>query len=477
MKGEWFQWERQATVHPILMCMDAWMEPMKKEYGRPWPTTVIIYNADIVGWYNKWAELLDYGQYLIDIFIRKDRMAGLEREVNAQADGLDQLFRELDDVDLPETSDDELAAVYGRIHQNWIRWFVPGGLVEPIGHRGEENLEGRLHGKEGASKIISLITTTTRESFSRREMKEMLGILAAKKAGEAVESRLTEHAARYYWLHNSYFSTEVLDHRFFEGELKILEGKCLDPERQLDEMKKEPGDLRIEKERVMGELGFDEKERALVELLDLFAWYQDYRKEYIMRMLHYLDLILGEIGARKGISQKEMKYCLPSEIPAILAGGFDRKLLQERMQRCLFYWNADAGKAEFGAGRFSIEKEREIFHSLKHDEDIVEVSGMVASRGIVRGRARITMSARDAASIQKGEILITSMTTPDFVTAIKRAAAIVTNEGGILCHAAVISREFGIPCIVGSRIATRVFKTGDLIEVDGNLGIARKIRE
>jgi phosphohistidine swiveling domain-containing protein len=477
MKGEWFQWERQATVHPILMCMEAWMEPMKKEYGRPWPTTVIIYNGDLVGWYNKWAELLEYGQYLIDIFIRKERMAGLEREVTAQANELEQLFRELDDADLRAITDGELGAVYERIHQSWVKWFVPGGLVEPIGHQGEKILEKRLHGKEGASKIISLITTTTRESFSRREMKGMLGILAAKKAGEDVGPKLREHAARYFWLHNNYFATGVLDYQFFFNELKVLEDRYPDPTEQLAGMKKDQEGARDEKERIIGELGFDTNERALVELLDLFAWYQDYRKEYIMRMLHYLDLVLGEIGARKGISQKEMKYCLPSEIPAILAGGFDRKLLQERMQRCLFYWNADAGKAEFGAGSFSIEKEREIFHSLKHDEDIVEVSGMVASRGIVRGRARITMSAKDAASIQKGEILITSMTTPDFVTAIKRAAAIVTNEGGVLCHAAVISREFGIPCIVGSRIATRVFKTGDLVEVDGNLGIARKIRE
>ena len=75
MKGNWFQWERQATVHPLIMCMEAWMEPMERRYGRPWPTTVLIYNNDIVGWYNKWVELLDYGQYLIDLFIRKDKRA------------------------------------------------------------------------------------------------------------------------------------------------------------------------------------------------------------------------------------------------------------------------------------------------------------------------------------------------------------------------------------------------------------------
>ena len=477
MKGEWFQWERQATVHPILLCMEAWMEPMKQEYGRPWPTTVIIYNGDLVGWYNRWAELLDYGQYLIDMLIGKGGAAELERDARAQAAGLERMFHEFDGTDFKALSDEGLGEAYERIRRSYVRWFVPGGLVEPIGHQGERALEERLAGKAEAPKTISLITTATRESLAKREMGEMLGILAAKKARKDIEPALREHAEKYYWLHNNYFSTEVLDYRFFLGELGVLEGRYPDPEKQLDAMNKEPALIRNEKERVMGELGFDTKERALVGLLEMFAWYQDYRKEYVMRLLHYLDLALGEIGARKGIPLKEMKYCLPSEIPAILAGGFDRKPLRERMARCLFYWNPDEGKAEFGTGGFSIDKEREIFHSLRHDEEIVEVGGMVASRGVVRGRARITMSAKEAASIEKGEILITSMTTPDFVTAMRRAAAIVTNEGGILCHAAVISREFGIPCIVGSRIATRVFRTGDLIEVDGNLGIVRKIRE
>ena len=77
--------------------------------------------------------------------------------------------------------------------------------------------------------------------------------------------------------------------------------------------------------------------------------------------------------------------------------------------------------------------------------------------------------------MQKGEILVAIMTTPDFTPALKKAAAIVTDEGGVTCHAAIISRELGIPCVVGTRIATRTFKNGDILEVDANHGIVRKI--
>jgi pyruvate,water dikinase len=67
------------------------------------------------------------------------------------------------------------------------------------------------------------------------------------------------------------------------------------------------------------------------------------------------------------------------------------------------------------------------------------------------------------------------MTRPDYVPAMKKAAAIVTNEGGITCHAAIVSRELGIPCIIGTKIATEVFKDGDVVEVNANHGWVRRI--
>ena len=67
------------------------------------------------------------------------------------------------------------------------------------------------------------------------------------------------------------------------------------------------------------------------------------------------------------------------------------------------------------------------------------------------------------------------MTQPNIIDIAKKAAAIVTDEGGMLSHAAIISREFGIPCIVGTHYATKVFKDGDLVEVDADKGIVRKI--
>jgi phosphohistidine swiveling domain-containing protein len=104
-----------------------------------------------------------------------------------------------------------------------------------------------------------------------------------------------------------------------------------------------------------------------------------------------------------------------------------------------------------------------------------EVRGQVACKGVVRGRARVLFHARESKHMQPGEILVANMTHPDYMPAIRKAAAIVTDEGGVVCHAAVISRELKIPCVIGTSHATKVFHDGDVVEVDAHNGVVRKI--
>ena len=99
----------------------------------------------------------------------------------------------------------------------------------------------------------------------------------------------------------------------------------------------------------------------------------------------------------------------------------------------------------------------------RHNKSVsgLSLKGFVASRGknslVVSGKARVVMSA-SGAKFNKGEILVTDMTTPDFVPIMKIVSAIITNKGGQTSHAAIVSRELSIPCIVGTKIATKVLQ-------------------
>ena len=107
------------------------------------------------------------------------------------------------------------------------------------------------------------------------------------------------------------------------------------------------------------------------------------------------------------------------------------------------------------------------------NKEISELSGSVACQGKARGKVKIILFKRDIPSFKQGEILVTAMTTPEFLPAMKKAAAIVTDEGGITCHAAIVSRELGIPCVIGTKVATKILKDDDLVEVDAEMGIVR----
>jgi len=109
-------------------------------------------------------------------------------------------------------------------------------------------------------------------------------------------------------------------------------------------------------------------------------------------------------------------------------------------------------------------------------EKIIKVSkfkGLPVSKGVIKGRARVLEDASLVSQLREGEILITYMTTIEFIPAFRKASAVVTDEGGMSCHAAIISREFKLPCIVGTKVATRVIQTGDEIEVDAIKGLVK----
>ena len=98
------------------------------------------------------------------------------------------------------------------------------------------------------------------------------------------------------------------------------------------------------------------------------------------------------------------------------------------------------------------------------------VTGLGASPGIVRGNVRVLRSPDEGHRLVTGEILVAPMTSPDWVPTIRRAAALVTDSGGITSHAAIVSRELRIPCVVGTRSGTRVLRDGELVTVDGGKG-------
>ncbi|MEX0649419.1 MAG: PEP-utilizing enzyme [Candidatus Andersenbacteria bacterium] len=102
-----------------------------------------------------------------------------------------------------------------------------------------------------------------------------------------------------------------------------------------------------------------------------------------------------------------------------------------------------------------------------------EVRGRTAYPGKVRGKVKVVLTPRECLKVKEGDILVATMSTPDFLLGMARAAAFVTDIGGITSHAAIVAREMKKPCIIGTKIATQIFKDGDEVEVDANNGVVK----
>lgn len=121
-------------------------------------------------------------------------------------------------------------------------------------------------------------------------------------------------------------------------------------------------------------------------------------------------------------------------------------------------------------GKLGEEKKKPEVPALRLHSLNPIMSGIAASPGIATGSVKIIHSAKEINRVATGDILVAEMTNPDFVLAMKRAVAIVTDKGGRTAHAAIVSRELGIPCIVGTKIASKLLKTGQVITVNGTTG-------
>ncbi|MBU1203210.1 hypothetical protein KKH39_04190 [Patescibacteria group bacterium] len=144
--------------------------------------------------------------------------------------------------------------------------------------------------------------------------------------------------------------------------------------------------------------------------------------------------------------------------------------LAKREKNFLYYYD---GSLNIVTDKVQIEKIKQIVK--KQINYIDQLQGISATRGVVKGKVKIVNSYKEISKIEKGDILVAQMTDPRYTPAMRLAAAIVTDEGGMLSHAAITSRELKVPCVVGTNYATKVLKDGDMVEVDANNGIIKKL--
>ncbi|MEM0203140.1 MAG: pyruvate, water dikinase [Archaeoglobaceae archaeon] len=169
---------------------------------------------------------------------------------------------------------------------------------------------------------------------------------------------------------------------------------------------------------------------------------------------------LGEKGKERVLSDEEIKRLV--DLGELIEEHYGKPQDVE--------WAIEGGEIYIVQSR-PITTIREVEKEEVAEAGKILLKGLGASPGIAVGEVKIVSSEKDIGKVREGDVLVAVMTTPDMVPAMKRASAIVTDEGGMTCHAAIVSRELGVPAVVGTKSATKVLKDGMLVTVDGEKGV------
>ena len=418
----------------------AFLYLIRKEYG------VIAY---------LWDDLI-YLDHIIQKRLKNDRKYYVKLKSRYGRDWREAtfLFKKIDTLDLSTLAFKELSQLAQKASRAIALAVGIGHMIEPYAIAGDQRIrrEVQKYVKDLALAnriFLSLTTPKTRSFASRAE--ESIGRLAEKKRIEDVE--IKSYIQKFFWIQNSYSGRQKLSVR--------------DVRHMVDDYQKQS---RSEKKTLRASIEIKSYRLPLFLLFELktlsfLSIWLDERKKNILIAIDYLDRVLEIIARKTDVPITLLRYLTPRELDQ------DPKMMQsiliKRRHGAVFLQTKNRIEIGFGKDFVRLEK----YLNKEKNVHETELKGTSASLGKVIGRVRVCSTPASIQKVKTGDILVASMTRPEYLPAMRRAAAFVTDEGGITCHAAIVAREMGKPCVIGTRFATRFLKDNDIVEVKGNHGV------
>ena len=350
----------------------------------------------------------------------------------------------------------------------------------------------------------SILSTPAEESLASIEEKESLKILtwirsrprlkhwfmnntteelAAQfpKLQTAWKNKLNSHFQKWLWLPYTYIGPAYNLDYFLEVWRGLLH-EDIDPKAKLSELASKSHAIQKQRAALISQLKLSKLEQDWFNTAADIVWLKGYRKDAFFHGFFVLDSLLKEIGKRSNLSLIQTKYLLPKELPQALQGKNFSNIANERIKFSVIYTTTPKGKNYTWTGRtikvFTGQTAKNFLkkHTFEKIKIIKtsELTGSCACPGSASGTIKIINVPDEMPKMQQGDIMLSHTTFPALVPAMKKAAAIITEDGGITCHAAIVARELQTPCVVGCKNALAILKDGDKVEVDANKGIIKR---
>lgn len=470
---DWYHLDRAGAPIFLEAYLSAWGKPKRKKFESfYYPFQKNIENVSLLflkeRMYGRWWNMEETGYAMLSYFSSKSnfqtyiqKKEKFKREVeniwlhysrekigkmsDFELIGFFQLVQELN---VKSWIIDPAAPFIGQVATRYSHWWL-----EKKGITGEKEKKA-FHTLFAFDKISP---TLARQIY----IKEVLDTISPTKKSQMI----TQLAKRF-----AYSKTEFGGYQHYTEEDVMKE---YDLAKNLNINTKKDYNEKVE---LLYKLGASDFEKHIFYVFGYTTYNRDERRAYQQKIFTLIDWTLAEMAFRYNISLDILRYALTKEISInnLKSKSFHHKIKLRFDKGSLFYW-----KKRKSSGFLIGKKAHDFFESLDQIGNIDgtnQINGQSAYYGLVRGKALIVKDIK----IREPSgpfVLVAGMTSPEYIQLMQKAIAIVTDEGGISCHAAILSRELKKPCIVGTKIATKVLKDGDLVEVDANKGIVTILKK
>lgn len=346
----------------------------------------------------------------------------------------------------------------------------------------EKSIQQKLTQVVPENKIIdafTLLSTSTISTKIKREEQDWLNLIIKSKKENSSENDnkelILKHCKEYFLLNaadgHAPWTLEYFVNKFLnDNELPLtdLENRLLEITRSSEKIEKQKIEF-IEEYNIKSDIADDCNLLAEIghwRLEMRFVWMPGY---------YYDKHILNEVAKRFSCDQTLIRFATTKEIMALFEGvSLDKAELENRNKAFLF---AIEDKRVFVLSGAEAQKKLIEYVPPVDNSGVREFKGNIAMKGKIKAKALVykwgdNMQER-LSSIDGEFILVAGQTRPQLMPLIVKSSGIITDEGGITSHAAIISRELGIPCVIGTKIATKALKDGDMVEVDADNGIIK----
>ena len=485
MKYQILLQEPDVSLFAANYVVKGWMdERNEEELGETVRNSALIFDDNLLSWATDpehWDEIgkqilkkLKDGSIDHDYFKEKTLKVGK------------QIYKETDEVlklDLSKENNKSVAKWIKELYQLSINITHYGAvavmsdyhhfyLSNEINKLITQKIE-KLDLNNGPHHYSQTLLTPTQDTLIQQQHRDLLKIaIKAKKKGlESVKDLIKQHAKKYCWLDYGYQGPATTEEQFREEVEKAVKK---DVEKQLEEAKNKKKKIEQKQRKLEKELQLNKDEKRLIEAAKTFMFMKSYRMIARNKTNYVLDKLFKQVTNRKDVSVEDLRRCTLEEVEDIIEGNIPKNL-KKREEYYAYFVDRD-GEEIFAGKKAKNEVDKRLIRE-EHEKDISRLHGQSACLGMATGKARVLKSSADNSKVEEGDILISISTNPDMVPAMERAAAFVTNQGGITSHAAIVAREMNKPCIIGTKKATKIFKDGDFLEVNANEGYVAKIED